>query len=921
MIDPRLEPVLIAAVGRIQSAAQGAANRVVEMLGLAMMSATSNALRQTYMAAQFDLRQKLSAFNQTFSRVLYERVTEELHRRADGSSTRGGGTGPTDWAALSLVGEDEVESQVSADRLAIELAQECEWELRDLTGYMGSLLNLRNADADRNPLRPQNIGRALFRAIEVVSDDGAVRKVLAKELGRTLAQSMRGCYQAVIEDLRQRGVQPMGLAVRTSAEGRPGDSRSQGLGADAPAAGQEARQSGPATDPGQAARALSAMFGVHLPPGLGGSATAPGALPRGAGGVAGAGGFGGGFGGAGGGAPGGEHGSGFGSGPGGAASGGFGGGSGGHGGGAGGAFAPTGSGGVTGPGGLPSGLQSLAGAMAAGAGSSAGIPDAPLFDVIKRLAFMSAQPGALATGGDTGAGGSVDVGAAAWSASNPGAFDAVATAPGAMGLGAIGGLMAVNLIRQHREELVKASSGALDHMVIDIVAALFDQVLSDPKVPPQMARQIARLQLPVLRVALKDMGFFSSRKHPVRRFVNRIATLAASFDEFDEGPGQECLKRVSELVQEIVEGEFDQMPLYEEKLSALEIFIREQTEKSAQEHADVAALLGGKEADLRIQQRYMRALQSQLGSLTLQDFVRDFLAQVWSQVQVLVISRAGPDSDLAQRMKRTARELVLSVQPKGAPQLRKEFLVKLPGLMRDLNEGLDLIRWPDEAKKEFFSKLLPAHAESLKNQPLTDFSRRQLDFQLDQVDKVAIPTRDEVARETAPVLMTEDAAGVVQFLPQEVEAAGLVEEKTIDWDGSVDIDLGDAGGTAQSAAEASAEIAEVDINLDTPPPPTAGSQLISHIQPGVAYQMFMSDAWKKVRLSWVSPGRTFFIFTYGRMYKQTISLTSRTLSKLCETNRFKAFEHAELIERATARARKQLAALGTGGQEQATAKA
>ena len=96
------------------------------------------------------------------------------------------------------------------------------------------------------------------------------------------------------------------------------------------------------------------------------------------------------------------------------------------------------------------------------------------------------------------------------------------------------GLMAVNLIRAHREELIQASTGKLDHMVIDVVGSLFDQILSDSRVPPQMAREIARLQLPVLRVALSDPSFFSTRRHPVRRFINRIASLANAFDDFDE---------------------------------------------------------------------------------------------------------------------------------------------------------------------------------------------------------------------------------------------------------------------------------------------------------------------------------------------------------------------------------------------------
>jgi len=73
--------------------------------------------------------------------------------------------------------------------------------------------------------------------------------------------------------------------------------------------------------------------------------------------------------------------------------------------------------------------------------------------------------------------------------------------------------------------------------------------------------------------------------------------------------------------------------------------------------------------------------------------------------------------------------------------------------------------------------------------------------------------------------------------------------------------------------------------------------------------MIMQGKWQKVRLTWVSEGRTFFIFNTGHLHKQTISLTGRTLAKMCETGRFKAFEQAELIERATVRARKQLAAL------------
>jgi hypothetical protein len=73
--------------------------------------------------------------------------------------------------------------------------------------------------------------------------------------------------------------------------------------------------------------------------------------------------------------------------------------------------------------------------------------------------------------------------------------------------------------------------------------------------------------------------------------------------------------------------------------------------------------------------------------------------------------------------------------------------------------------------------------------------------------------------------------------------------------------------------------------------------------------MHLEGKWHKVRLSHASPGRSFFVFTRGSRHKQSISMTHRMLVRLCETERMRSFENGYLLERATARARKQLAAL------------
>jgi hypothetical protein len=459
-------------------------------------------------------------------------------------------------------------------------------------------------------------------------------------------------------------------------------------------------------------------------------------------------------------------------------------------------------------------------------------------------------------------------------------------------------------------------------MVIDVVGSLFDQILSDTRVPPQMARQIARLQLPVLRVALSDPTFFSSRRHPVRRFVNRIASLACAFDDFDDGPGKQFLERVRALVQEIVEGDFDQVDIYTSKLAVLEAFIAEQTHGEPQSRG-AAVTLGSKESELRLQQRYMMQLQGALQPLALPAYLNDFLPQVWGQALVLAVTRDGPDSDRAKRYRRVGRDLVMSIMPKGSPMLRKKFLMALPPLMKDLNEGLALVGWPDAAQRDFFSKLLPAHAESLKGPPQSELDHNMMVKQLEAIFNTPVPGRETLSN-ADPVPEVDADVIARRFSPAEAKSVGLITESAVDWSGVVDIDLGaeddaasrnDTGPdtTPGDAAIARFEALDIDLSLTgaDPAEPSRGPQLFDHIKLGFAYQMHLKDEWQKVRLTHVSAGRSFFVFTRGKKHQETISMTARMLSRMCETGRMRALESAYLMERATQRARKQLAALGT----------
>ncbi len=846
--DPRAQAAFDAAISHIKTTTAAVADRVSDHLGILASAAMRIFDRDALITAQMDLRRNMSTFVLVFGETMVKKVARELNPQTETNRRQA----DTDWQSLSLVDDAEMEEQMFSGRISQTIAHDCEWEQREVASYTGQLLGIGRAEQERNPLRADVLGAALYRAISSISSDHESRKLLARELGLAMARVMPTCYAEILRDFRARGIRPVGLSVR-GVEG-PGNE----LGRDRLNSGYDSlqREPGATTGGGQFgptshssdvdSGSQPTSFGAAQAAGRVGAVTSWGRS------------------------------AGFGN---------------------------------SGPGrsGGNSGYRSQNAAPAA---------DAELMALIRRLTFLASRPGDLggastiqgfAGSGGGGYGGAYGAGAPTGTSSDIGEYS-----------DGTHNLMAVNLIRAHREELRQASTGKLDHMVIDVVGSLFDQILSDPRVPPQMARQIARLQLPVLRVALSDNTFFSSRKHPARRFVNRIASLASAFEELDDGPGKQFMARVRDLVQEIVEGDFDQIEVYAAKLNTLESFVAQQAKAEVQANASAVSMVDNKESELRTQQRYMQQLTSALRPLAMQEYLRDFLAQVWSQALALATRREGPQSELVQRLKRAGRDLVMSVQPKGSPAMRKKFLMQLPPLMKDLNEGMRLIGWPEAAQKAFFGKLLPAHADSLKGTPLTELEYNLLAKQLEGVFATAVPEADALLRDM-PLATTGNAAPEPQFTAAEAKQIGLVEESAVNWAGDVDIDLtaptqpGELSGTGDTQPMRLEAGPGLDINLDLSPSepaePSRGAQLIDHVQLGFAYQMNLNDEWQKVRLSYVSPGRAFFVFTRGKRHHETVSLTSRMLSRMCETGRFRAFESAYLIERATARARKQLAEL------------
>ncbi len=842
--ESRLNPHLEAAFQRVRAAAEQAAERCAEGLGLAALSAGYAKRRDALLAAQYLFRENLPKFIQEFQASLRRQMAGEQRDKAAPAAKKA-------WGELSLMDDEQVDAMVAADRIGMAIGHQSEWELRDVESFLAGLSSSEGG-LDRNPLRPELIAQALLDGIHSLTEEQDIRQSLVDELTRAFTTEMRACYADIATLFRNRGLRQQDLRVRAmNPAGAMG-----GMGG-----------------PNSVAGDLGGPIGNSRFGGLG---------PAGQSGFGGVGGYG---------TPG------------------YG--------------APMQGGGFGGGMNVPSGYGTGVGGYAPGYGGGyapagvMGSVDPQLMDLLRRLSSLPMPAGSGMTGTLTGGMGSGFGGSTV-----PGTLTGGAAGSAGMPLGAgewgddtvPGGALPLppNLIHLHRDALRQAATGSLDHMVIDVVGSLFDHILSDAKVPPQMARLLAQLQLPVLRAALGDNTFFSSRRHPVRRFINRLASLACAYDDFAESPGKEFLEHVRALVHDVSGGDFERIEIYEQKLDDLETFVSAQTAQVLQAHGDAAALVERKETDLRLQQRYAKQLAQNLAKVPMPDFLREFLSQTWSGAIVQASRHEGGSVDREKRFRQFGRDLVLSVQPKAPGPQRQAFLSALPRMMQTLNEGLDLIAWPEALRKPFIGQLLPVHAESLKGQGLSALDYNLLVKQLEAVFGIEAPKEQDLPPVQPDEFRDTESGEVDIDLAQglnakEASSLGLVQEASVDWKGEVDIDI-----TAQEAP-----LQAVDISIDglpsatEEPEPSSGVLLIDHLQLGFAYQMNTGEHWRKVRLAHISAGRSFFIFTQGHKHQQTVTMTARMLRKLCETGRLRAFENAYLLERATARARKQLAALNT----------
>ncbi|MEJ2345401.1 MAG: DUF1631 domain-containing protein [Gammaproteobacteria bacterium] len=260
-----------------------------------------------------------------------------------------------------------------------------------------------------------------------------------------------------------------------------------------------------------------------------------------------------------------------------------------------------------------------------------------------------------------------------------------------------------------------------DEKTISMVSMIFDYILEDRSVPDAVKALIARLQIPVLKVALLDREFFSHKKHPARRLLNEMARASIGWAEDKSRDGDSLVEVIGSIVDRVL-GDFEDDPdIFAELLEQFESYLEAEEERVRVFEERTRKTTEGKERVEFAKQRTEAWIEMWTSRDNLPDFIVDFLRTTWKNTLLITMHRYGEDSRQWAGHIKTVNNLLWSITPKKTAKGGRLLVEMIPGIVADVRKGMELASVHPETIRRFFTDLAKLHAKTVNGGIERDF--------------------------------------------------------------------------------------------------------------------------------------------------------------------------------------------------------
>ena len=282
------------------------------------------------------------------------------------------------------------------------------------------------------------------------------------------------------------------------------------------------------------------------------------------------------------------------------------------------------------------------------------------------------------------------------------------------GAGTVGSGMAVSAPAELRAQLLLADDAGQDEReisrahadVIDVVSMMFDFILDDPDLPDAVKALVARLQIPMIKVALVDREFFGKKSHPARQLLNELAHAGIGLDEDAVLSETPMFQKIEEVVGRVLRE-------FEEEIGIFAEVLQEIRDLQAQEQEQLAAI------QERLEQgkgAAAEAVEQLLNAEVMPERLRSLINGPWREFMAETHIRNGAEDETWQKSTVLFTDLVWSIQPKQSAEERSKLVKRIPSLVVGLRSDAVVTRLEEEERRQLFSELEVLHMASLRPQ-------------------------------------------------------------------------------------------------------------------------------------------------------------------------------------------------------------
>lgn len=283
----------------------------------------------------------------------------------------------------------------------------------------------------------------------------------------------------------------------------------------------------------------------------------------------------------------------------------------------------------------------------------------------------------------------------------------------------VGGSVTIDKIKASLSEEVSTlkNAGAIspfDNDVIDIVGMLFDFILDDEGLPSAAKALLARLQIPMLKVAMLDKAFFASKQHAARQLLNKMAKSAVGLAEGVSRDNCPLIEKIEEIVTRVLEEFKDDASLFEELLEEFDVYSEQEAarEKVAQE-ADLERLRK-REKQTLTNAWVTDIIASRIKDKELPKPVYELIKGPWKEVMINTYLNEGENSSHWKENMRFMDVLMWSIEPKDDCVDKKRLGNVIQQLIGTLRDELKSVYFPPAKLDEILRNLEAFHMASLR---------------------------------------------------------------------------------------------------------------------------------------------------------------------------------------------------------------